>query len=152
MRYEEALGKLKTVGIDLVTLLPDIAGWQAPNLAGLSEDALERVVTELPDDSCPLAAIQEELNRVYATIHISERSGSGPARAPGRSWTSCEPHQCNRDDWHPRQCFGNACQANVAESQHYPPQHQHEPSAADNDYGEDSQYDEQDGVPRRGRR
>ena len=73
VRYEEALGKLKTVGIDLVTLLPDIAGWQALNLTGLSEDRLERVATKLPDDSYPLAAIQEELNRVHATIHISER-------------------------------------------------------------------------------
>ena len=51
VRYEEALGKRKTVGIDLVALLPDIAGWQALNLAGLSEDRLERVVMKLPDDS-----------------------------------------------------------------------------------------------------
>ena len=51
VRYKEALGRLKTVGIDLVTLLPDIAGWQALNLAGLSEDRLERVVTKLPEDS-----------------------------------------------------------------------------------------------------
>ena len=41
VRYEEALARLKKVDIDLVALLPDIAGWQALNLAGLSEDRLE---------------------------------------------------------------------------------------------------------------
>ena len=51
VRYEQALGNLKQVNIDLVTLLPDIAGLQALNLAGLSEDRLERIVTKLPDDS-----------------------------------------------------------------------------------------------------
>ena len=55
VQYEEASGKLKQVSIDLVTLLPDIAGWQALHLAGLFEDRMERVVTKLPDDSTSLS-------------------------------------------------------------------------------------------------
>ena len=84
VRYEESLDKLRRVGINMVDALGDIAGWQALSLAGLSEDCLERVVSKLPNDSYPLDQIQAELNRVYATIHLSERTGSGPAIAAGR--------------------------------------------------------------------
>ena len=38
VRYYEQLGKLNCVGVDIVTALPDVAGWQALNLAGLTED------------------------------------------------------------------------------------------------------------------
>ena len=45
MRYNEQLGKLNRVGLDIITSLPDVAGWQALNLAGLTEDRIERVVS-----------------------------------------------------------------------------------------------------------
>ena len=93
VRYQEALGKLKAVNINVVSLLPDIAGWQALNLAGLSEDSLECVVSKLPDYSYPLDSIIMERNCVYATIHIGERSGSGPAIQPNRSSTSGDVRQ-----------------------------------------------------------
>ena len=82
---------------------------------------------------------------MYATIHISERSGSGPARAPGRSWTSGESHQRNRDSSHPRQHFGNARQANVAEKQQHQQMHQPPSTAAEDDeYDESAQDEKQD--------
>ena len=31
VRYNEQLGKLNRVGLDIVTSLPDVAGWQALN-------------------------------------------------------------------------------------------------------------------------
>ena len=46
VRYNEQLGKLNRVGIDIVTALPDVAGWQALNLSGLTEDRIERVVSQ----------------------------------------------------------------------------------------------------------
>ena len=55
VRYNEQLGKLNRVGLDVVTSLPDVAGWQAS--AGLTEDRIERVVSWLPDDTFPLDAI-----------------------------------------------------------------------------------------------
>ena len=54
VRYNEQLGKLNRVGLDIVTSLPDVAGWQALDLAGLTEDRIERVVSRLPDDTFPL--------------------------------------------------------------------------------------------------
>ena len=66
VRYNEQLGKLNRVGLDVVTSLPDVAGWQALNLAGLTEDRIERVVSRLPDDTFALDAISVELNRVFA--------------------------------------------------------------------------------------
>ena len=44
VRYNEQLGKLNRVGLDFVTSVPDVAGWQALNLAGLTEDRIERVL------------------------------------------------------------------------------------------------------------
>ena len=38
VRFNEQLGKLNRVGIDIVTAFQDVAGWQALNLAGLTED------------------------------------------------------------------------------------------------------------------
>ena len=54
VRFCEQLGKLSRVGVDIVTALPDVAGWQASNLAGLTEDRIERVVSRLPDGTFPL--------------------------------------------------------------------------------------------------
>ena len=63
--------------------LPDVAGWQALNLAGLTEDRIERVVSWLPDDTFSLDTISAELNRVFASVHMSEPVSSTPAiRAP----------------------------------------------------------------------
>ena len=53
VRYNEQLGKLNRVGLDSATSLPDVAGWQALNLAGLTEDRIERVVSQLPDGHVP---------------------------------------------------------------------------------------------------
>ena len=55
----EQLGKLNRVG-------PDVADWQALNLAGLTEDRIERVVSRLLDDTFPLDKIFAELNRVFS--------------------------------------------------------------------------------------
>ena len=41
VRYNEQLATLNRVGLDIVTSLPDVAGWQALNLAGLTEDRIE---------------------------------------------------------------------------------------------------------------
>ena len=60
------------VNLDIVTSLPDVSGWQASNLAGLTEDRIERVVSRLPDDTFPLDTISAELNRVLASVHMSE--------------------------------------------------------------------------------
>ena len=90
VRYNEQLGKLNRVGIDIVTALPDVAGWQALNLAGLTEDRIERVVSRLPDDTFPLDTISAELNRVFASVHLSEPVSSTPAIPPGRAWSSNE--------------------------------------------------------------
>ena len=43
VRFYEQLGKLNRVGVDIVTALADVAGWQALNLAGLTEDRIEPV-------------------------------------------------------------------------------------------------------------
>ena len=84
VRYNEQLGKLNRVGLDIVTSLPDVAGWQALNLAGLTEDRIERVVSRLPDDTFPLDAISVEINRVLASVHMSEHVSSTPCD-PSRS-------------------------------------------------------------------
>ena len=76
VRYNEQLGKLNRVGLDIATSLPDVAGWQALNLAGLTDDRIERVVSRLPDDTFPLDAISVELNRVFASVHMSEHLSS----------------------------------------------------------------------------
>ena len=72
VRYYEQLGKLNRVGVDVVTALPDVAGWQALNLAGLTEDRIERVVSRLPEDTFPLDEISAELYRVFASVHMNE--------------------------------------------------------------------------------
>ena len=86
VRYNEQLGKLNRVGLDIFTFLPDVAGWQALNLADLTENRIERVVSRLPDDTFPLDAIS------FASVHMSEHvSSSTPAIPPGRAWSS---NQC----------------------------------------------------------
>ena len=140
VRYEEMLGKLKRVNIDLQALLPDIAGWQALNMAGLNEDRLERIVSKLPDDSYPLDRIQEELNRVYATIHISERASSAPAIAPGRSWTSTD-RGGSRPPAHAWRPQGRFRSTNVA-ARHYEEPDDYE--SIDDDDEEDDQEDDGD--------
>ena len=90
VRFNEQLGKLNRVGIDIVAALPGVAGWQALNLAGLTEDRIERVVSRLPDDAFPLDTISAELNRVFASVHMSELVSSTPAIPPGRAWSSNE--------------------------------------------------------------
>ena len=79
VRCNEQLGNLNRVGLDIVISLQDVAGWQALNLAGLTDDRIERVVSQLPDDSFPLDAISVELNRVFASVHMSEHVSSTPA-------------------------------------------------------------------------
>ena len=97
VRYNEQLGKLKRVGLDIVTSLPDVAGWQALNLAGLTEDRIERVVSRLPDDTFPLDAISVELNRVFASVHMSEHVSSTPAIPPFRAWSPNERERVSRN-------------------------------------------------------
>ena len=81
---------------DSVTALPDVAGWQALNLAGLTEDRIERVVSPLPDDTFPLNTISAELNRVFASVHMSVPVSSTPAIPRGRAWSSNEREQVPR--------------------------------------------------------
>ena len=95
MRHNEQLGKLNRVGVDIVTALPDVAGWQALNLAGLTEVRIERVVSWLPDDTFPLDTISAELHRVFASVHMSERVSSTPI-PPGRAWSSNERERVPR--------------------------------------------------------
>ena len=83
--------------LDIVTSLPDVAGWQALNLAGLTEDRIDRVVSRLPDDTFPLDAISVELNRVFASVHKSEPVSSTPAVPPGRAWSSNERERVSRN-------------------------------------------------------
>ena len=90
VRFYEQLGKLNRVGLDIVTSLPDVAGWQALNLAGLMEDRVERVVSRLPDETFPLDTISAELNCVCASVHMSEPVSSDPANPPGRAKSSNE--------------------------------------------------------------
>ena len=96
VRCNEQLGKLNRVGIDIFTALPDVAGWQASNLAGLTEDRVERVVSWLPDDTCPLDTISAELNRVFASVPMSEPVSSTTAIRPGRAWSSNERERVPR--------------------------------------------------------
>ena len=96
VRYHEQLGKLNRVGVDIVTALPDVAGWQALNLAGLTEDRIERVVSRLPDDTFPQDTISVELNRVFASVHMSEPVSSTPAIPPGRAWNTNERERVPR--------------------------------------------------------
>ena len=88
VRYNEQLGKLNRVGLDIATSLPDVAGWQALNLAGLTEDRIERVVSRLPDDTFPLDTISAELHRVFASVHMSEPVSYSPAIPPFASSSS----------------------------------------------------------------
>ena len=97
VRYNEQLGRLNRVGLDIVTSLPDVAGWQALNLAGLTEDRIERVVSRLPDDTFPQDAIFVELNRVFASVHMSEHVSSTPAIPPGCAWSSDERERVPRN-------------------------------------------------------
>ena len=97
VRYNEQLGKLNRVGIDIVTSLPDVAGWQALNLAGLLEDRIERVVSRLPNDTFPLDTISAEINRVFASVHMSEPVSSTPAIPPGRAWSTNERERAPRN-------------------------------------------------------
>ena len=91
VRHNEQLGNLNRVGLDIVTSLLDVAGWQAFNLAGLMEDRIERVVPR------PLDAISVELNRVFASVHVSEHVSSTPAIPPGRAWSSNERERVSRN-------------------------------------------------------
>ena len=72
VRYNEQLGQLNRVGLDIATSLPDVAGRKALNLAGLTEDRIEHVVSRLPDDTFPLDAISVELNCVFASFRAHE--------------------------------------------------------------------------------
>ena len=97
VRYNEQLGKLNRAGLDIVASLPDVAGWQALNLDGLTEDRIERAVSRLPDDAFPLEAISVELSRVFASVHMSEHVSSTPAIPPGRAWSSNERERVSRN-------------------------------------------------------
>ena len=97
MRYNKQLGKLNLVGLDIVTSPPDVAGWQTLNLAGPTEDRIERVVSRLRDDTFPLDTISAELNRVFASVHMSEPVSSTPAIPPGRAWSSNERERAPRN-------------------------------------------------------
>ena len=66
------------------------------NLAGLTEDRIERVVSRLPDDTFPLDTISAELIRVFASKHMSEPVSSTPAIPPGRAWSSNERERVSR--------------------------------------------------------
>ena len=90
VRYNEQLGKLNRVGLDIVTCLPDVDGWEALNLAGLTEDRIERVVSRLLDDTFPLDAISVELTTEFTSVHMSEHVSSTPAIPPARAWSSNE--------------------------------------------------------------
>ena len=81
-------------------MFPDFAGWQALNLAGLTEDRIERVVSRLPDDMFPLDAISVELNRVFASVHMSEHVSSTLAIPPGRAWSLNERERVPRNPRH----------------------------------------------------
>ena len=72
VRFYEQLGELNRVGVDIVTALPDVAGRQGLNLAVLTEERIERVVSRLPDDTFPLDKFSAELDRVFASVHMSE--------------------------------------------------------------------------------
>ena len=67
------------------------------NLAGLTEDRIERVVSRLPDDTFPLDTISAELNCVVASVHVSEPVSSTPAIPPGRAWSSNERERVSRN-------------------------------------------------------
>ena len=67
VRFNEQLSKLNRVGIDIVAALPDVAGWQALNVAGFTE-RIERVVSRLLDDTFPLDTISAELNRLLRPL------------------------------------------------------------------------------------
>ena len=114
VRYNEQLGRLNRVGLDIVTSLPDVSGWQALNLAGLMEDRTERVVSRLPDDTFPLDAISVEHNRVFASVHMSEQVSSTPAIPPGRAWSSNERERVSRNP-RPHHRWGQSRPTFVAE-------------------------------------
>ena len=67
------------------------------NLAGLAEDRIGRVVCWLPDDTFPLDTISAELDRVFASAHMSEPVSSTPAIPPDRAWSSDEREQIPRN-------------------------------------------------------
>ena len=81
VRDNEQLGKLKRGGLDIVTSLPDVAGWQALNLAGLTEDRIERVVSGLPDAErpCVCNSCDSSLGRAWSP-HERERERVGDPR------------------------------------------------------------------------
>ena len=93
VRFYEHLNR---VGVDIVTALADVAGWQALNLAGLTEDSIERLVSRVPDDTFPLDKISAELNRVFVSVHMNEPVSSTPAVPPGRAWSSNERERVPR--------------------------------------------------------
>ena len=53
-------------------------------------------MSRLPDDTFPLGAISVELNRVFASVHMSEHVSSTPAIPPGRAWSSNERERAPR--------------------------------------------------------
>ena len=74
VRYNDLRGKLNRVGLDIVSSLLDVAGWQVLNLAGPTEDRIERFVSRLLDETFPLDAI-----------------------LPGRAWSSNERERVPRN-------------------------------------------------------
>ena len=48
-------------------------------------------------DTFPLDAISVELNRVFASVHMSEHVSSIPAIPPGRAWSSNERERVPRN-------------------------------------------------------
>ena len=63
------------------------------NLAVLTEDRIERVVSRLTDDTFPLDKFSAELDRVFASVRMSEPVSSTPAIPPGRAWSSNERNE-----------------------------------------------------------
>ena len=93
VRYNEQLGKLKRGGLDIVTSLPDIAGWQALNLAGLTEDRIERVVSGLPDAerACLFNSRDSSPGGAWSSNERERERVQRNAR-PHHRWDSPDPH------------------------------------------------------------
>ena len=108
VRHNEQLGKLNRVGIDIVTSLPDVAGWQALNLAGLTEDRIERVVSRLPDDTFPLdspcvcfraherARVFDSCDSSWSCLELKRTRTSSTNCASSSSLGTVQTHICGR--------------------------------------------------------
>ena len=55
------------------------------------------MVSRLPDDAFPRDTISAELNRVFASVHMSEPVSSTPVIPPGRAWSSNERERAPRN-------------------------------------------------------